>query len=72
MTSAATKTEIAWFGGYAGAIEIKTHLLHLVKDNGDTFCGCRKILTAATPLNLGKAMWCDFCVHAAQEVRRDV
>lgn len=70
--NAATAPEIAWFGGYRGAIAIETNLLHLVQDDGTTFCREPGILADATRRNLGNIAWCDVCVRECQKVRRDV
>ena len=63
--------EIAWFGGYEGAIDIDTKLLHLLRDDGILFCGWSGITARATTKNLGNVMWCAACVQECQEVRRD-
>lgn len=70
--TAAIAPEVAWFGGYPGAIAIETRLLHLVQDDGTTFCRDPGILADATTQNLGNVMWCDVCVRECQKVRRDV
>ena len=62
----------SWFGGYRGAIAFETGLLHLVQDDGTTFCLNPGILAAATDRSLGNVSWCDVCVRECQKVRRDV
>lgn len=71
-SDAAEVRELRWFGGYKGAVAIETRLLHLLGDDGTTFCANPGILADATKRSIHNAAWCDVCVRECQKVRRDV
>lgn len=72
MSDAAERQELLWFGGYKGAVAIETRLLHLLRDDGMTFCANPGILASATKRSIHNVAWCDVCVSEGQKVRRDV
>ena len=65
-------TELTWYGGYRGVRWNADNMLHLVADDGLTFC---KIGAGLRPATRGDATRCSFCIvctERAQDARRDV
>jgi hypothetical protein len=67
-----TKTEtLTWYGGFAGARWNADSRLHLLRDDGSTFCNIKTGLRPVTRRECD-VEWCHACNAGAQRVRRDV
>ena len=65
-----TTQSLTWYGGYVGARSSADNRLHLLRDDGATFCNISAGLRTATRRE-ANAEWCHSCNERAQAVRRD-
>lgn len=66
-----TKT-LTWYGGYGGARWNGDNRLHLLRDDGSTFCAIAVGLRPVTRARDCDVDWCHTCNTRAQDERRDV
>lgn len=66
-----TTQTLTWYGGYIGARWNGDNRLHLLRDDGATFCNITTGLRQTTRRDCN-VEWCHTCNERAQEVRRDV